>query len=362
MSKLKSEETEKEVREYFEAAGWSVEKLDLGKESAADFLISNGRTISFFCEVKTIESVRADLPYTPIEYFREERKKRQIEIQKWKIENPGTQLILRPGEWEFIYGNEIEFEKKYRQRSRNTETSFRNFISRLTDDLLRNQTINNLPYRLRVDSDDLFVPNSAEYDNFIKWLESEIIAIDQGQIGWMWHDQKLPYSSSHLYTSFYNIHEANNENDIKHKFQITLEGPTTSDHLGVDIFFYGGLNLDAITSNVNKGIKQLQVIADRINLQNLPRIIVLAFESGIGFDWEQLSEHIQWLLASHPTLSAIAILDHVPGGTPTKEEQDDFLKWFKFLERVPWVISFTVYHNLNLINVAPLPKDVFNDM
>jgi len=362
MSNLKSEETENEVREYFEArAGWTVKKLDLGKKSAPDFQISNERTISFFCEVKTIESVRADLPYTPIEYFREQRRKRQDEIQKWKNQNPGAQLILRPGEWEFVYGDEIEFEKKYRQRSRNTETSFQNFRSKLTKDLLRNSTIRDLSYSLRVDSDDLYVPNSKEYDNFVKWLESEIQAIDQGRISWQWHNQKLPFSSSHLYSSFYTLHEANNENDIKHELQITLEGPTTSGPLGVDIFSYGGLNLDSITSNVDKGIKQLQNVANRNNLQYLPRLIVLAFESGLGFDREQLSEHIQWLLTNHPDLSAIAVLDRVPDGTPTKEEQDDLFKWFEFQRRAPWVIRFMVYHNQNLIDVASLPKEAFND-
>lgn len=262
MSKLKSEETEKEVKGYFEARpGWTVTKLDLGKESASDFQISNGDTITFFCEVKTIESVRADLPYTPFEYYKEQRRKRQEEIQKWKNENPDVRLILRPDEWEFIYGDEFEFEKRYRPRSRNTETSFQTFRERLLKDLLTNPVIKDLAYRLRVDSDDLYVPNNKEHATFVKWLESEIQTIDQGTIGWQWNDQKLPFSSVHLYSAFYTIHEISNDHDIKRELQITLEGPIASGPLEVNIFSYGGLNLDSITTNVEKGIKQLQTVA-----------------------------------------------------------------------------------------------------
>jgi hypothetical protein len=164
----KSEQSEKTVREYFESRiGWTVEKLDLARNGrAADFLICDG-AICFLCEVKTIESVRADFPSTPLYSYLEKRKKQQAEIKKWTVENPGKRFLLRPDEREFIYSNEIEFEKKYRKRRRNTEDGFRKF-AQIMKDYLSNSTIKDFPYSLRLDSDDLFVPNLTERSKFFK--------------------------------------------------------------------------------------------------------------------------------------------------------------------------------------------------
>jgi hypothetical protein len=60
---LDNEET---VRQYFCAQGWSFRKLDSPKRKdstqASDWLFWKGEDC-FLCEVKTIESVRADIPY-----------------------------------------------------------------------------------------------------------------------------------------------------------------------------------------------------------------------------------------------------------------------------------------------------------
>ena len=91
-----SEQNERYVYEYFIQRGWSVTKLDTGnqQEQAADFQISDPAGCCFLCEVKTIESVRANFPSKPYDSYREERKRRQDEIKKWAEENPGKRLIL----------------------------------------------------------------------------------------------------------------------------------------------------------------------------------------------------------------------------------------------------------------------------
>ena len=341
-----SEQTEKTVREYFESrVGWIVKKLDLaGKGRAADFRICDG-TICFLCEVKTVESVRADFPSTPFYYYVEQRKERQAEIKKWTDGNPGKRLIMRPDEWDFIYGDEIEFEKKYRNRKRNTEDGFRKFAQILKDHLSKS-IIKDLPYSLRLDSDDLYVPNLTEQNTFFKWLEDEIQAINKRNPSRHWHIQKLQYGNAALYSTFYSIHTPANEHDLKKKYQLMIEGPYNTDRLEVNIFSYGGLNLDAITSNVESGLEQLEKSALREQDHLIPQIIVLAIASGIGFDWQGLSSHIAWLLKNHSKLSAIAVLDWISDGTSST---------------TPIVPRFVVYHNFGLQEVKPLPVDIFSD-
>lgn len=342
----KSEQSEKTVREYFESRdGWVVKKLDLAEKGpAADFRICD-MTICFLCEVKTIESVRADFPSTPFYSYVELRKERQAEIKNWTDENPGKQLIMRPDEWNFIYGDEIEFEKKYRNRKRNTEDGFRKFAQSLKDQLSKS-SIKDLPYSLRLDSDDLYVPNLTEQNTFFKWLEDEIQAINKRNPSRNWRIQKLQYDNVALYSTFYSIHTPANEHDLKRTYQIMIQGPYNTDSLEVNIFSYGGLNLDAITSNVKRGLEQLDESALREQDHMIPRIIVLAFASGIGFDRQELSSHIVWLLKNHSKLSAIAILEWIPDGTSST---------------TLFVPRFVVYHNAGLKEVKPLPVNIFSD-
>ena len=91
-------QTERVVREYFGSRpGWTVLKLDSGRARAADFRICVNSEC-FLCEVKTVESVRANFPGRPIEYYVEQRTKQQEEIERWTRENPDRRLILLPGE------------------------------------------------------------------------------------------------------------------------------------------------------------------------------------------------------------------------------------------------------------------------
>jgi hypothetical protein len=336
-----SEQSEKTVREYFESRdGWTVKKLDSvgnGRNGqAADFRICNG-AICFLCEVKTVESVRANFPSTPLDSYLEQRKKRQSEIKKWKDENPaGKQLILSPGEYEFIYGDEIEFEKKYRKRSRNTEDGFRKFAQSMKD-YLSKSVIKDLPYNLRLDSDDLYTPNVTEKNKFFKWLEDEMQAINQRNFSWHWHIDKLPYSNAALYSTHYTIHAPANEDDVKAKYQLTIEGPLNMGGLEVNIHSYGGLNLEAITSRVMRGLEQLEESALREQDPLIPRIIVLDFASGIGLEWQELQTHIEWLLKNHSNLSAIVILDRMA------------------------VPSSPICHNSCLKDVKPFPAHIFSN-
>jgi hypothetical protein len=272
--KTPSVRSERVVRDYFrDRPGWTVVKLDTGKSRAADFRICDNNDC-FLCEVKTVESVRANYPDRPIEYYLEQRKKRREEIEKWKKENPDHQLILHPGEFEFIYRDEAEFIMKYRNRRRSTEKWFKKFSQRMRE-YFASSSIRELPYSLRLDSDDLYVPNSHERDTFFKWLESEISVIHAGNPGWQWNMEKLQYGDAALYTAFYQIHIPVHENDVKAVYQLTLEGPRRSGALELNIHSYGGLNLDSITANVEGGLEQLENSAARENDNQIPRLLPL---------------------------------------------------------------------------------------
>lgn len=311
------------------------------------------------CEVKTIESVRANFPIKPCDSYLEARKRQQDEIKKWTEKNPDRHLILRPGEWDFIYGDEVEFAKRYRDRRKSTEKWFREFAQTMKD-YFANSSVRDLPYNLRLDSDDLYAPTWDERNQFFKWLEGEIKVIDVGNPSWHWQIERLQYGRAALYSYFYSIHKPAHENDIEAVFQLTIEGPRGDGPLEVNAYSYGGLNLDSITSNVESGLDQLESSASRENDKRMPRIIVLAFQSGIGFEWQQLSSHITYLLKHHPDLSAIAILDWIPDGTPPSQE-DGFLAWIKFHVTTPRIPAFYVYRNPWLQNVKPLPVHAFND-
>ncbi len=353
-----AQQNEQDVRGYFENRGWSVTKLDLGKERAADFRIcdSNG---CFLCEIKTIESVRANFPSKPYDSYSEERKRRQDEIKKWAEENPGKRLILSPEDRDFVYEDEDEFTKRYRNRRRNTEKRFREFVQTM-EGYFASSSIRDLPYNLRIDSNDLYVPTRDEQERFFEWLEGEIKAIDKGNTSRHWQVTKLQDGRVAWYSAFYKIHKREHENDIEAEYQLTIGGPRGYGSLGVNAYSYGGLNLDSITRNVEKGINQLKSSVSRENNNRIPRIIILAFQSGIGFEWQQLSSHIAYLLRNHPDLSAIALLDRTPDDTPPLQEEG-FLAWIKFHAKSAIVPAFYVYHNSWLQNVKPLPVHVFSD-
>lgn len=354
-----SQQSEDIVRAYFEARpGWMVTKLDTGKNQAADFRICDG-VDCFLVEVKTIASVHANYPYNPLVYHTEQKQKRQAEIAKWLSENPDRHIVLPPGEWEYIRGDEAEFTKRYRHQSRHTEEAFKRFKDKMTA-YFESSTVKDLPYRIRLDSDDLYVPNRAETEKFLSWLEGEVQQIYVGKPGWRWHVDRTPGTQTTLYSTFYPIHESTQENDPRVTYQINIEGPINQEQLELSIFSYGNLNLDAISSNVEKAVAQLHASVSREPDHQIPQVIILAFEGGLGFEWKELSSHITWLFDQHPDLSAIAVIDRAPVGTPPPQE-DGFAAWFNYLQSATWKERFVVFHNERLQHVKPLPRSVFDD-
>jgi hypothetical protein len=132
------------------------------------------------------------------------------------------------------------------------------------------------------------------------------------------------------------------------------------DSLEINVHSYGTLNLKAITRNVESGLKQLERSASRENDKQIPCIIILAFESGIGLEWRQLSSHISWLLEEHTNLSAIAVLDWTPDGTPPPQT-DGMEAWYQFFLTTPTVPRFVVFHNTWLQTTKPFSTKVFTD-
>jgi hypothetical protein len=354
-----STDNERVIREYFEPRpGWNVTKLDTGKEQAADFRVCDNHDC-FLCEVKTIESVRANFSYTSLDYYLEQREKRQNEIEQWKKEDPKTHLILDSGEWKFIYGDKVEFENRYRYVRRNTEEWFKKF-TKAVEDHFANSSIGGLPYNIRIDSDDLYVPNKREKEDFFKWLENEMQAIHRGEISRDWQILQIPDTYVTWYSSSYQIHKPSHEKDTIAYYQLAVEGPFENGCLNVSLFSYGGLNLKAIESEIEGGLKQLGSSALRETDQQIPRIIVLAFASWLGFERKELPPYIAKILQTHQNLSAIAILDWIPDRTPPTKEEDS-LAWEKFCMIMSMVPRFIVFHNPWLKNVKQLPAHIFND-
>lgn len=308
-SEILSAQTEQIVREYFESrSGWIVTKLDTGKQKAADFRLYDGNDY-FLCEVKTVTSVRAN---------------------------------------------------KDSGRTKGTEKWFKEFIETMKRHF-ESLPVGNLSYILRLDSDDLYVPPRREVDTFLKWLENEIQLIHIGKPSKQWHVQKFLHGKYNIYSTRYPIHLPTYNNDAIAIYQLMLIGPREEGILEISGFGYGDLNLEAITSNVEDGVIQLQRSAARESDSQIPSFIVLAFESGLGFEYtrDSLSVHIAYLLTEHTDLSAIAILEKVPNGVPPPTSKDDFFAWILFGITTTWLTRFIVYHNEQLQNVKPLPRHVF---
>jgi hypothetical protein len=359
MSTKQSGPNEQVIQAYFETLGWTVAKLSAGKKGeAADFRVCQSGNC-FLCEVKTIESARANFPYTPIEYYREQKQKRKDEIERWMAETPDTRPILRKDEGEFMHEDEAEFLRKYGHRRRNTQYWFQEFARTMKRYFTTSSTIKDLPYILRLDSQDLYRPTPHEQDTFFKWLEGEIQAIDRREPSRRWHIQRWPGNVA-FYSTFYQIHQPSHSNDTKAEYQLLIVGPRETDSLEVHIHSYGTLNLDRITSNVEDGLKQLESSASREVDQQIPRVVVLGFKSGVGFEWKQLLSCITYLLREHPDLSAIAVLRWTPDGTPPPQT-GNLLAWLEFFATTPAVPSFVVYHNSWLQDIKQLPVDAFND-
>lgn len=344
---LSTDKTECQVREYFESRGWSVEKLDLGGVRAADFQICKD-DICFLCEVKTVESVHANLPWAPsLDVYETERKERQSANERWIKENPGSRLVSNSTDYEFVYGDQDTFRQKYGGRARFTEKNFKKFATEITNHFARSPTVQHLPFTVRLDSNDLYTPYGDEKEQFIEWLENELIAIaSRKPIDYRWRVEKLPNSPTFHLDMFYPIHHSTRENDVNATYQMSITVPNYSDKLEVHISSYGQLNLDAITRNVESGLRQqLEATASREGFQGKPQVIVLAFAGGLAFEWGALWPHLSLLLQQNESLNAIAVLDRVKEGEPP-EQQGGIEAFFSWLgSNQPWETRFIVVHN-----------------
>lgn len=366
-----SERNEQAVREYFEGRGWSATKLDPpGRKSsgqASDWKIRRDN-VCFLCEVKTIHSVRANIPYGPVDnYFIDVREARRAEVEKWMRENPDQRPIMHRKGYEFLYDDEGDFRKKYQYRRRNTDYWFeRGFAEPVQRYLTQQSSIRNLPYLVILHSHDLYYPTQkeeAEWHDFCRWLENEIRLIDEkGTPSWpSWVIDRRGPGLPAFYTAFYPIHKAAHKGDVKADIQVRVVGPGKHDSLQVHIDCDGGLNLEAITRNVEEARTQLKGTALREQKPNIARVVALAFATGMDpFDWEELSAHIAWLLEEYRDLSAIAVLEWVPDGTlPPREEGP--LARLSFQAQAPCVPIFIVYHNSWLRDVEPLNTEAFDE-
>ena len=263
-----SEQNEQVVREYFEGRGWSATKLDPpGRKSlgrASDWKICRDN-VCFLCEVKTIFSVRANIPYTPVEYFIDKRKDLQARVEAWKRSEPDKRLIMHREGYEFRYGDGGGFRRKYQYRRRHTDYWFEGeFTEPVQRYLTQQSSIRKLPYLVILHSHDFYYPTKREeavLHRFYKWLEDEISLIDKEAPSRHWTPHTRGPDLRPCYTAFYPIHT--HKGDVKSEIQVLVVGPGKQDNLQVKIYGDGGLNLDAIDRNVEEARSQLKDTASR---------------------------------------------------------------------------------------------------
>jgi len=366
---ISADQNEQIVKNYFKDRGWQVTKLDWpghpASVKAADWRIYND-DYCFLCEVKTVSSVLADVSYGPVEgYMVDKRNKERARLEELKRARPDIRLLVSPDHYEFVYGNEQRFRRQYRFRKRHTESEFKKLFGEKIKRRLSKSSIRNLPYILRFDSDNLYVPTKAELETCAKWVEAELLRIHRGKPSRSWRVSRTAPRSSALYSTFYLLHKSVSDADVDRTIQITAIGPKRDKHLEVEVHCYGMPNLDAITRNVEEASRQLQSSASKEKNESVPRAVVVAFETGItaqmALEWQEVVEpHFAWLLKEYPNSSALAMLEIVLDGTPPPEKEG-FLAWLNFALRAPRVPRFRVYHNPCLQGVEPIDPQVFSD-
>ncbi len=347
---MDSEQNEQIVREYFECRGWIVTKLDQQgtQGKSTDFRICRNE-VCFLCEVKTIESVRADFSSSPsLRYFLQEPDRQRVEQEEW-------------------------YRRKYSSRKRYTQDKFRKFVNSVQNSFAQSN-VRHLPYIVSIHNHNLYIPTPEETTAFCKWLKGEIGEIHRCEIDWHpgWHTWRGdPQHSewtvfgqgSNLPAHFlghYLIHDSKDESDLSQTILVSILGPGREGDLELSIPFYGTLNLGAIDRQMKEGVKQLRNSAAREKDSRMARVIVLIFNTTLGFDQPLLFKYIPKILKKYSDLSAIAVLDSVPEGTPPPKEQG-FHALSDFLRNTLWVHTFIVFHNSWLEAIKPLDASVFSD-
>jgi hypothetical protein len=412
--------SEQVVRDYFFSRSWQVEKLDLdNSERNADFLIAR-ESCRLLCEVKTIRSVVANIPYTPCgDYFLERRNLHREQVRSWMNDNPDKTLLMPSEDWNYLFCEDSEFREWYRNRQRYTRYGFEQFVRDMREHFA-GSSVSSLPYTVRLDSDDCYAPDKVKRARFFEELERELRTIDTvfhrvlqasraiesgtGDIfhrvidggsdreastlderrvvfrtlttllanahsyrarpdGWHWTVDDRPYNFP-VYCLHYQIRkpqhqETQQEHEPGSAYALMVEGPRRTGGLEISAFCYGELNFDAIDRNVDKAVQQLRRSA-KVKGSRLPRVVVLAFAGGLGFEEQMLPQYVAYWLREYKDVSAIAHLYWVPNGSPPPEgagsETDVELP-----TRVAGVPAFTVYHSRWLDHVDPLFLSVFDD-
>jgi hypothetical protein len=406
---------EQTVHDYFLSRGWEVEELDRDNSASnADFSICRD-SYCFLCEAKTIRSVVANIPYSQSDsYFLEQRDRRRQEVQSWKDENPDKTLSMAPEEWDHLLCEESEFRKRYQTRQRYTRHKFERF-ARAMREYFAGSSVSSLPYKVRLDSDDCYVPGKAKREQFFGELERELRAIDAvfhevlraccaaetsasavfrrvmdvdsdrqaptlserravfetlttlltaahryrpGSDRWRWAVGDRPHNVL-AYWLHYQIRKPQDEYDPGSTYALRVEGPRRAGGLEIDAFCYGELNYSAIDRNVHKAVRQLRRSAEAKGSQ-LPRVIVLAFAGGLGREERTLPRYVADWLQEYRDLSAIAYLHWVPNESSPPEGRGSERN-VELPSRMPSVPAFTVYHSPWLDNVDPLSPTVFDD-
>ncbi|MCP4419145.1 MAG: hypothetical protein GY805_21225, partial [Chloroflexi bacterium] len=281
--------------------------------------------------------------------YEAKRKEQQASHKQSQDENPDSRLVLNPIEYEFVNSDPAAFKRKYHGRTRFTEAQFKEFSDDMRSYFTGSAKVKHLPFSIRLDSNGLYVPYQDERSQFFEWLKNELIFIVSGQtIDHSWHIEKLLHGSAHRFSIFYPIHRSYRENDADAEFMISITGPNYVDELDIQIFSYGQLNLDAITRNIESGLRQLRATVARTRFGGNALVIMLAFAGGLSFEWEELLPHISWLLWQNEVLNAIAILDRVPKGNSPNRRQESaeyLLNWISSNFTQPWETRFVVVHN-----------------
>jgi hypothetical protein len=210
--------------------------------------------------------------------------------------------------------------------------------------------LKNLPYRIRIDSDDLYLPSKEKRRIFISWLIGQVKNIHIGIKSRDWENNRL---GLHTFYEF-----VDNNRDKLGKLQIGLSKLQKEANLSIDFHSYGGLNIESINRNVQKGIKQLNASAHREDNKKIPRIIVLRLSSGIDFLHLELENEIKTILNEHDSLSAIVVFtwaSKVSSGSIVSLKS--LIRYIKS----PRQVAFHVYHNSQLGEASRLSHFVFDD-
>ena len=247
-----SQQNEEVVSKYFSKLGGKVVKLDRPGQrnaSASDWHVVYPE-FEYLCELKTIMSVRASMPYSsPVDRLVEERDRQKAEIEQWIAEHPGQRLVLGREEYEYLNMPELDFRRKYAKRRRFTDADFNQNFSAKMREFFHTSRTSQLPYDIDIHSHDMYIPGTKEQETFFTWLETELGRIAEGQPSRSWFPVPPEVVDYTYYMTDYTLHEPISEGDIRSNLSITVSPGNRSDGLMINFYTDDGLNLETIDRN-----------------------------------------------------------------------------------------------------------------